>query len=111
MGERGMSAASVVATPGYYICDGVRRAVAVRDAGRYDVPVKIIAPGQPDVLTRLPLHLLHSPKTEIVRDYRYMRYTEYPTKVLGTDPPPLLVQPLGLQGQSPTTPLANVVLK
>ena len=95
----------------YYICDGVRRAVAARKAGRQEIPAKIIAPGGPDVYTRLSLDALHSRKAEIIRDYRYIRYTEYPTMILGTDPPPILVELLGLPGQLPTTPLSKVTLK
>jgi hypothetical protein len=90
---------------------GVRRAVAALRAGRADIPVVVHVPGRPDVLTRLPLADLWSPKPVVVRDARYVRNTEYPTAVLGTDPPPIEVQPLGVPGQpAALTPLAAVRL-
>jgi len=95
----------------YYVLDGVRRSVAAREAGRADIPAKITELGKPSVLTRIPLDQLHSPKPEVLRDYRYVRYTEYPTQVLRTEPPPITVEPLGLPGQLPTTPLFQVSLK
>jgi hypothetical protein len=63
----------------FYIKAGVRRSVAAREAGWQDIPARIIEDGKPDVYTRLALHQLHSPKREILRDFRYIRDTEYPT--------------------------------
>ena len=94
----------------YYIRSGVRRAVAAREAGRIDIPAIIHRPGQPEQLVRLSLHQLHSPRLSVVRDSRYIRNVEYPTVVLGTEPPPIDVEPLGLSGQTLSIPLANVRL-
>lgn len=94
----------------YYIKGGVRRAVAAREAGLPDIPAIIVEQGKSDVCSRLPLDQLHSPKHTVSRDYRYIRHTEYPTLVLKTEPPPILVERLGLPGQSSTVPLADVTL-
>ena len=96
--------------PAFYIQQGVRRCVAAREAGLPDIPATIFEPGKPPVTTRIPLDQLHSPKLSILRDYRYIRDTEYPTQVLKTDPPPIEVEPLGLAGQTRTIPLAQVAL-
>lgn len=96
---------------GYCIMGGVRRAVAVLRAGRPDIPAVVHVAGQPDVVTRVPLADLWSPKPVVARDIRYVRNTEYPTAVLGTEPPPIEVEPLGAPGQpAPLTPLAAVRL-
>ncbi len=97
--------------PQYYIEQGVRRCVAAREAGLIDIPAIIYEPGKPPVLTRIPLALLHSPKPRIVKDYRYIRYSEYPTLVLKTEPPPIFVEPLGLPGQAKATPLLQVAIQ
>jgi hypothetical protein len=96
--------------PQYYIEQGVRRAVAAREAGLSDIPAVIYEPGMPPVAARIALTDLHSPKAAIARDYRYIRDTEYRTRVLKTEPPAIFVQPLGLAGQKKTTPLLQVVL-
>lgn len=95
---------------GYAIQGGVRQAIAAPRAGRADIPAVVHTPGRPDLVTRLPLGELWSPKAIVTRDARYIRYNEYPTAVLGTDPPPIEVQPLGLPGQPPLIPLAAVQL-
>jgi hypothetical protein len=95
----------------YLIRDGVRRAVAAREAGKSDVLATIVAPGKPDVLTRIDINLLYSPKAAIVRDYRYIRDTEYPTLVLRTEPPPILVEPLPPSRHQYFTPITNVPLQ
>jgi hypothetical protein len=96
--------------PQYYILQGVRRCVVARDAGLQDIPATIYVPGKTPVTTRIPLSQLHSPKQAILRDYRYIRYTEYPTLVLKTVPSPIAVEPLGTPGQKQTTPIAQVML-
>jgi hypothetical protein len=97
--------------PVYVIMGGVRRAVAALRAGRQDIPAVIHNPGQPAVVTRVALADLLSSKDMVFRDWRYMTRTEYPTAVLGTEPPPIEVQPLGVPGQSrKLTPLAQVRL-
>jgi hypothetical protein len=95
----------------YYIQQGVRRCVAAREAGRVDIAAIIYEPGKPPYTTRLRLDQLHSPKAFILRDYRYIRSTEYPTLVLKTEPPTIHVEPLGSPGQTGTTPLAQVLLQ
>jgi hypothetical protein len=94
----------------YYIESGVRRAVAAREVGRADIPAVIYEPGRPPLHTRLQLVQLFSPKLWVSRDARYIRNTEYPTRVLRTEPPPIEVQPLGLPGQKRSVPLAQVRL-
>jgi len=94
----------------YYIKEGVRRAVAAREAGRKDIRARIIEDGKPDVFTRILLDQLHSPKPVILRDHRYIRNTEYPTLVLGTEPPMIAVEVLGLPRQSRAIPLSQVLL-
>jgi hypothetical protein len=99
-------------TSGYYILQGVRRCVAAREAGKTDILADINEPGKPDVRTRIPLTQLYSRKPYVLRDYRYIRDTEYPTLVLKTEPPPIIVEPLGLRGQDPNpTPILQVALK
>jgi hypothetical protein len=97
--------------PQYYIKEGVRRAVAAREAGWKDIPARIIEENQPDVFARLSLDQLHSPKAAILRDHRYIRYAEYPLRVLGRQPDPIDVELLGAANQSKATPLAQVVLR
>ena len=96
--------------PRYYIRNGVRRAVAARQAGWADIPARFVEAGKPDVYFRVALNQLHSPKPQIARDYRYIRNTEYPTHVLRTQPPPIEIELLGLPGQFVPVPLAQVVL-
>lgn len=98
------------AKPQYYIEQGVRRSVAARMAGNVDIPARLYVPGQPVKSMRIPLDQLHSPKTFVIRDYRFIRRTEYPTLVLRTEPPPIEVEPLGLPGQTKSIPLAQVAL-
>jgi RHS repeat-associated protein len=95
--------------PKYYIENGVRRAVAAREAGLTDIPATIYQPGQPPVDTRIPLDQLYSPKPSIPADNRYFQNNLAPT-LSGSDPPPIQVQPMGLPGQLPTTPIRNVTV-
>jgi hypothetical protein len=95
----------------YYIHAGVRRCVAARDAGLKDIPAQIVEAGKPDVFVRLSLAQLHSPKRVVLRDHRYIRNTEYPTRVLKSDPPPIVVEPLGLPHQTSSVPLSQVILR
>ena len=79
---------------GYLVKEGVRRAVAAHRAGRTDIAVVIEEPGQPDTFTRLPFTALVTTKASVPRDARYIRDVEYPTAVLGTEPPPIAVEPI-----------------
>ncbi len=96
--------------PQYYIQAGVRRCVAALTAGLVDIPAWVYVDGQPPVLTRVRLDQLHSPKTQVDRNSRYIMHTEYPTCVLRTTPPPIEVQPLGSPRQTASIPLAQVRL-
>jgi hypothetical protein len=96
---------------GYLILEGVRRAVATREAGRFDIPAIIEELGQPDVQTRLVLSELFTTKLTIARDFRYIRDVEYPTVNLGTEPPPISVVAIASAQQlQHLTPIADVVL-
>jgi hypothetical protein len=97
--------------PQYYIKLGVRRCVAAREAGNPSIPAKIVESGKPDVYAWLSLDQLHSPKSEVARDYRYIRYTEYQTLVLKTVPPAIEVELLGSPGQTGSIPLSQVILR
>jgi hypothetical protein len=88
----------------YYISSGVRRAAAAREAGWRDIPATIYRLGHLPVTTRVPLDQLHSSKFEVDRDSRYIRNTEYPTAFLGTEPPPIELEPLGSPGQMRSIP-------
>jgi len=96
-------AAEAAATPQYYIQEGVRRSVAVREAGLTEVPATIFVEGQAPVTTTLPINQLFSPKAEIPLNSRFLNI-QPPIRV------PITVEPLGLPGQMPTTPLPNVKL-
>jgi hypothetical protein len=96
--------------PQFFIQQGVRRCVAAREAGLSDILAIIDEPGHPPRMERIPLADLHSPKLSILRDSRYIRFCEYPTKVLKTQPPPIEVEPLGLPRQKKSVPVLNVKL-
>ena len=59
--------------PQYYIASGVRRSVAAREVGLADIAANIVEPGKPDILVRIPLDQLHSPRATIYRDGRYLK--------------------------------------
>jgi hypothetical protein len=96
--------------PRYYILQGVRRCVASREAGKVDIAANIHEPGKAARFARLPLDQLESPKTFVLRDYRYIRYSEYPIQVMKKEPLPIDVEPLGLPGQKKTTAMAQLGL-
>ena len=88
-------------TPQYYIENGVRRVVASREQQLSEIPAIIYQEGQPPVNTTLRLDQLHSPKSEIPLDSRF----------LNIQPPirnPVEVQPLGVPGQMPTVPVNQI---
>jgi hypothetical protein len=97
--------------PQYYIKQGVRRCVAAREEGLIDITAIVVEEGKPDILTRLQLNQLHSPKHEVLRDYRYIRNTEYPTRVLRTEPLPIIVEPLRLPRRGSSIPISRVALQ
>jgi hypothetical protein len=59
---------------------------------------------------QVPLNQLYSHKRFVLRDARYIRDTEYPTRVLKTVPPPIEIEPLGAPRQPSSVPLAQVRL-
>src|SRR6185437_3680315 len=82
----------------FYIQNGVRRSLAVREAGLGEVPATIYRPGQAPVTTTLKLDQLFSPKGSVSADARFLRI----------QPPiytPIEVEPLGLSGQLPSIPI------
>lgn len=95
-----------ISWPHYYIASGVRRAVAAREVGHSDIAANIVEPGKADVLVRIALEQLHSPKAIILRDLRYIQ-VEVATRA-GKRITPIEVQPLGLLGQLPTVKLSLV---
>jgi RHS repeat-associated protein len=87
----------------YFISDGVRRAMASLRAGLDDIPAVIVQPGQADVLTRIPLSQLHSPKAFVVLNQRF-------TSIRPPIRKPIEVQPFGMPGQPGSIPLPEVKL-
>jgi hypothetical protein len=99
---------------GYYIEDGVHRAVAARQNGLKTIPAVLYEPGQPPRTIFVPLDQLHSPKSSISRsDPRH----NYPAleAALGTPLgrskiPPISIQLLGAPGQTKAIPLDQVAI-
>jgi hypothetical protein len=87
----------------FYILNGVRRAMAVREAGRKTIQATILRAGKPPVSRRLALKLLFSPKAQVELDARFYRIL-LPLRT------PIEVEPLGLPNQDPSVPLAKVEL-
>jgi hypothetical protein len=87
----------------FYILNGVRRAVAVREAGRRTIQALIHRSGKSRLLRRLALKQLFSPKAQVELDARFYRVL-LPIKT------PIDVEPLGEPGQLPVVPLAKVEL-
>ncbi len=86
----------------FVIQNGVRRAVASREAGRVTIPAVIRRRGEKtERRPRMRLDQLLSPKSSIERDSRFLRI----------EPPidePIEVEPLGESGQPAVVPLAMV---
>ena len=76
---------------GFEIKEGVRRSVAALAAGKTEIAAVVMELGKPDEFLTVALSELYSPKPAIARDYRYIVDTEYPTMVLGTNPPEIRV--------------------
>jgi len=81
-----------------------------RELGRADIAAIIYVVGQPPGAARLLLEQLHSPKSSILEDVRYLVDNLWPAQK-GSSPPPIEVEPLGKPGQGQTTPLRDVVLE
>lgn len=89
---------------GFFILNGVRRALACREAGRKTVPAILYRDGQaPEHRPRVRLTSLFTSKKTVLRDHRYLRIV----------PPigdPIEVEPLGARAQSKAMPLEAVRL-
>lgn len=89
---------------GFFIHDGVRRALACRAAGLTTVPAIVHREGrEPESYPRMRLASLFSPKNTVVSDLRFLRIVP-PIEV------PITVEPLGIRGQPKSVPLAKVRL-
>ena len=101
--ESALSRAATSAPEQFFIENGVRRSLAVRQAGMTEIPATVYRPGQAPMNTTVRLDQLFSPKTSVPMDSRFMRI----------QPPihtPIEVQPLGLPGQQPSIPIWQVIL-
>jgi RHS repeat-associated protein len=87
--------------PQYYISGGVRRSMAARESGQAMINARLVRPGYPDSLIEVYLDQLHSPKSYIMRDFRF-------SPILRPEYPRIEIQPLGLPGQIRTVPLLQV---
>jgi hypothetical protein len=87
----------------FYILDGVRRAVAAREAGKRMLWVLYHQPGKRSRMRRIYLQRLYSPKPEIKADARFLRIRRPIDR-------PVDVEALGLDGQLPVVPLLEVEL-
>jgi len=87
----------------FYILNGVRRAVAVREAGRRTIQALIHRSGKQPVEKRVSLSQLFSPKSQVKQEARFFR-------ILPPINNPIEVEPLGLPNQDPSVPLAKVEL-
>jgi hypothetical protein len=95
--------------PDYYISGGVRRSLAARELSHADILARVIEPGVTDRLVRVPLGSLHSPKSAVARDWRYLRVLQ--AMASGATIQPIDVEPLGSPGQSASVPLGRVVVQ
>jgi hypothetical protein len=99
---------------GFYIEDGVHRAVAARQIGLTAIPAVLYEAGQPPKTVSVPLDQLHSPKASIrLSDPRH----NYPaleaamrTPLGRSRIPPISIQPLGAPGQTQSIPLDQVTI-
>jgi hypothetical protein len=99
---------------GYFIEDGVHRAVAARQNGLKIIPAVLYEAGSPPRRVYVPLDQLHSPKPSIsLSDPRH----NYPAlaAAMGTPLgrsriPPISIQPLGASGQPKSVPLDQVTI-
>lgn len=99
----------------YYIEAGVHRAVACRENGLRLVPAILYEPGRPPRTIWVTLDQLHSARRSISRSdprHNYPALERAVGTALGrTRLPPIELQPLGLPGQPPTVPLAQVAVE
>lgn len=90
---------------GFFILNGVRRALAAREAGRKTISAIICREGRPpEHRPRMRLDQLYSSKREVEKDDRYARI-DLPIVQ------PITVEPIRARGQQPSVPLGQVVLE
>ena len=89
---------------GFFISNGVHRAVASREAGRKTIPAVIYREGRkPEFRPRMRLDQLYSPKRSVDA-----------VDITNIVPPIVVkieVEPLGSRGQQSSVPLKDVVLE
>ena len=89
----------------FYILNGVRRALACREAGRKTVPAIIYRDGhRPELRPRMRLASLYSPKESIISDMRFFQ-------IIPPIREPISVEPLGARGQTRSVPLAKIRIR
>ena len=89
---------------GFFILNGVRRALAAREAGLKTVPAILYREGRPpERRPRMRLAKLFSPKDSVDTNARF-RQIVVPIEQ------PIAVEPLGARGQARSIPLAAVRL-
>jgi hypothetical protein len=98
--------------PQYYISNGVRRAVAAREAGIKVIPAILKEPGKPDKVIYVLPDQLHSPKSSVsASDPRYRRIEKGMATPAGrARMPPVEIEALGNPGQAGSLPLRDVKL-
>src|SRR5947209_7665110 len=96
----------------YHIENGVRRAVAAREANLQSILAELHETGKPSKLILVKLDSLHSTKFSISRsDPRYISVEQgMSSPQARARMPEIDVQPLGEPGQMPTVPLLQVQL-
>jgi hypothetical protein len=96
----------------YFIEEGVRRAVAAREAGVTKIFAVVHEPGHPPKKMAVNIDALHSPKAAIsASDPRYLKAAQgMQTALARAGVPPIDVQLLGEPGQPRSIPLSQVRL-
>jgi hypothetical protein len=96
----------------YYIEDGVRRAVAAREAKLQGILASLFESGKPPTTILVKLDQLHSPKASISQSApRYVSVVKGMSSPQGrARMPEIHLQPMGEPGQKSTVPLAQVAL-
>jgi hypothetical protein len=92
--------------------DGVRRAVAAREAKLQSILTILHESGKPPATILISLDRLHSPNSSLNRSSpRYIRAVQGMSSLQGrAGMPEIHVQPSGEPGQKSTIPLAHIML-
>jgi hypothetical protein len=96
----------------YYIENGVRRAIAAREAKLQSILATLYETGKPPTKILVKLDSLHSPKKSISKSHpRYQSVVQGMSTPQGrARMPEIQVQPLGEPGQQPTVPFRRFSL-